>query len=222
MKIWIITILFLFSTLYSSETIVYLPKPKYKSNISLEETLYRRKSYRYFKNKKLTLAQVGQLLWSAGGTNIDGISGATRVYPSAGGIYSTKIYLVSNNVENLNSGLYLYEYQNHNLKLIKEDKSLQYQVANSCFNQKFISQAAISIIFVSEYKKTSLRYGDRGKERYINLDIGHSAQNVCLQCVSLGLGTVPVGAFNDNDLAKILNLKKDEIPVYVLPIGYVE
>ena len=55
--------------------------------------------------------------------------------------------------------------------------------------------------------------------RYIYMEAGHAAQNVFLQSVSLGIGTVVVGAFNDEEVSKVMNLSEAENPLYLMPIG---
>ncbi|MEM2559091.1 MAG: nitroreductase family protein, partial [Nitrososphaerota archaeon] len=42
-------------------------------------------------------------------------------------------------------------------------------------------------------------------------------QNIYLQCVSLGLGCVVIGAFYDSRVKEILGV--DEEPLYVIPVG---
>jgi nitroreductase len=41
-----------------------------------------------------------------------------------------------------------------------------------------------------------------------------------LQAVALHLGTVVVGAFEDEDLKKVLDLPEEQNPLYVMPVGY--
>ncbi|MDW8111646.1 MAG: nitroreductase family protein, partial [Candidatus Bipolaricaulota bacterium] len=48
---------------------------------------------------------------------------------------------------------------------------------------------------------------------------GHAAQNVCLQATALDLGTVVVGAFQDDRVKKILHMPEKEQPLYILPVG---
>ena len=52
------------------------------------------------------------------------------------------------------------------------------------------------------------------------MEIGHCAQNVHLQAVALGLDSVPIGAFQDRQVKKVLNLPKNIEPLYIIPIGY--
>lgn len=63
-----------------------------------------------------------------------------------------------------------------------------------------------------------MKYGERGI-RYVHMDLGHSAQNVYLQAVSLNLGTVVVGAFYDNEVKKIINISNEEQPLCIMPVG---
>jgi SagB-type dehydrogenase family enzyme len=67
-------------------------------------------------------------------------------------------------------------------------------------------------------RRTAVRYGSRA-ERYIAIEVGHAAQNVCLQAVALELGTVIVGAFDDAGVAGLLGLAAEERPYALLPVG---
>ena len=65
----------------------------------------------------------------------------------------------------------------------------------------FVKEAVVDIVFTTVYERTTRRYGERGI-RYVHMEIGHAAQNVYLQAVSLKLGTVVVGHFMMNGLRK--------------------
>ena len=71
---------------------------------------------------------------------------------------------------------------------------------------------------VVESERTTGHYGKRGA-RYVDMEAGHAAQNVYLQAVALNLGTVAIGAFHDNQVAGILELTDNEIPLYIMPVG---
>ncbi|MGB5528755.1 MAG: nitroreductase family protein, partial [Ignavibacteriaceae bacterium] len=64
----------------------------------------------------------------------------------------------------------------------------------------------------------SVKYGTRA-ERYVHMEVGHAGQNIYLQAVSLGIGTVMIGAFQDEALKKVLDLPANEFPLAVYPIG---
>jgi nitroreductase len=51
------------------------------------------------------------------------------------------------------------------------------------------------------------------------MDAGHAAQNFCLQATALGLGTVPIGAFHDEQVSSVMQLKRKQLPLYILPVG---
>ncbi|MCK4264646.1 MAG: nitroreductase family protein [Candidatus Aminicenantes bacterium] len=53
-----------------------------------------------------------------------------------------------------------------------------------------------------------------------DIEIGHCAQNIELEAVTLGLGSVPIGAFYDDEVKKVLDLPKNIDPIYIIPIGY--
>jgi len=49
--------------------------------------------------------------------------------------------------------------------------------------------------------------------------VGHAARNVYLQAVSLGLGTVVVGAFDDDGVERLLRMQDVERALYIMPVG---
>lgn len=53
----------------------------------------------------------------------------------------------------------------------------------------------------------------------MHIEVGHTAQNIYLQAVSLNLGTVVVGAFYDDEVKKIMNMRDNEQPLCIMPIG---
>ena len=61
---------------------------------------------------------------------------------------------------------------------------------------------------------------DRAKnESWMYLEAGHAAQNVYLQGVSLGIGTVVMAGFDPDATGKAVNLPANEKVLYVMPIG---
>lgn len=192
--------------------LIQLPKPLIKGNISLEEAIFRRRSQRSFKQKDLTLQQISQLLWAAQGITLEKESYNLRTAPSAGALYPMEIYLLTKN------GLFRYLPNGHKLEPLSE-QDLRGGLAVSSLGQVAINQAPVNIVICAVYSRLASKYGQRGI-RYAHIEVGHIAQNIHLQSVALGLSSVPIGAFNDEEVKKILSLPANHEPLYIIPVGY--
>jgi SagB-type dehydrogenase family enzyme len=200
-----------------------LPEPRLTSGISVEEAMLNRRSIREFKDELVTIGQVSQILWSAYGITDEHSSpsflrGGLRTAPSAGGLYPLEIYLVAGKVTGLSSGIYKYHSENHSLELISKG-DVRKELAKAALNQEFIEIAPATIFFAAVFSRTTQKYGSRGRERYVCMDLGHSAQNVYLQAYALNLGTCAVGAFTDDMVSMVMQLPEQEEPLYLMPIG---
>lgn len=198
--------------------IVNLPPPELKAEISLEEAIFKRRSRRDYQEKSLTLGQVSQILWA--GQGITDQETGFRSAPSAGALHPLDIYLVvgEGGVEGLEGGVYHFIPQGHILeKTVTGD--FRDQVMRASLGQRFIAEAPMVLIITGEYERTTKKYGERGRQ-YVHMEAGHAAQNIYLQVESLGLGTVTVGAFDEQEIIKILSLPESHQPLYVMPIGH--
>ena len=63
------------------------------------------------------------------------------------------------------------------------------------------------------------KYGERSV-RYVHIEVGHVGQNLMLEATALGLGTVPVGSFDDDAVTRVLALPSDHVPLYIFPVGH--
>ena len=193
---------------------ISLPEPRYDSNISIEETLLKRRSVRDYSGEALTLQEVSQLLWAAQGiTDPKGL----RTAPSAGALYPLEVYVVVGSVENLAKGVYKYKPHQHELVKVLEGDQRE-SLAAAALGQPSVKQGAIDIVITAIYERTTKKYSDRGI-RYVHMEAGHAAQNVYLQAVAMNLGMVVVGAFYDDQVKEALNLPENEKPLYIMPVG---
>ena len=194
--------------------VIKLPDPRYDGSVSVERALSARRSVRRFKRQSLELAEVSQLMWSAQGVSDPK---GYRTAPSAGALYPLEIYLAVGHVNELPAGIYKYIIAGHALRsIVGEDRRAD--LCQAALNQTSIANAPVVMLFCSVNERITGKYGERGM-RYIFMEIGHAAQNVCLQAVALGLGTVVIGAFRDKDIKMIAHLAENEQPTYILPIG---
>ena len=198
-------------------TAIYLPPPSQKGSMTLEEAVARRRSIRDFTSESISQLQLSQILWSAQG--ITDISWKSRAVPSAGATYPLEIFIVCgrNCVEDIDDGIYHYDVAHHSLTLhYKGDVRLE--LARAALDQEFIYEAPVDIAICALYERTARRYGARA-ERYIHMEIGHAGQNIYLQATALGLATVAIGAFHDEQVIKVLRLDKQYKPLYIMPVG---
>jgi SagB-type dehydrogenase family enzyme len=191
---------------------VKLPEPKYSSKVSVEEALKNRRSVRSYKKDPLTLEEVSQLLWAAQGKTAEW---GGRTAPSAGATYPLDTYVVVGNVTGLSAGVYQYDPDEHSIELIK-DKDVRKDLVDAALGQGSIAKAPIDIVFAAVYRRTTGRYGERGI-RYVHMEIGHVGENIHLQCETMGLGTVMIGAFDDELVKRVLGI--DAAPLYIMPVG---
>ena len=193
---------------------IALPAPAITGQVSVEQVIAQRRSVRDFVAATLTLADISQLLWSAQGiTDARGL----RAAPSAGALYPLELFVVSGTVEGLAQGVYRYDPLQHHL-INTGDGDIRAELTRAALSQAWIQDAAAVIVFTADYQRTRRKYGDRA-ERYVHIEVGHAAENLFLQAVSLDLATVVVGAFDDDELARALRLPVQLQPLLLMPVG---
>ena len=186
-----------------------LPEPVTDGEVSLETALSQRRSVRAFKTRPLTEAELGQLLWAAQG--ITGGSGG-RTAPSAGALYPLEVYVATAD------GLFHYDVDLHALAVVSRT-DLRLALYEAAGRQTAVGRAPAVFVIAAVYERTAVKYGaDRGS-RYVHLEAGHAAQNLLLQAVALGLGAVPIGAFDDAGVQAALGSAEDGEPLYLIPVG---
>jgi SagB-type dehydrogenase family enzyme len=200
----------------TEETPIKLPSPITHGKLSLEQAISKRRSVRRFKDEPLSLEQLSQLLWSAQG--ITG-TGGRRAAPSAGATYPLEILVVigEHGVQGLAAGIYHFDIGTHSISL-HQIGDLRQKLADTALGQSSIARCPVDMVICAIHPRTGYRYGRRG-ERYVHMEVGHVGQNVSLQAVALGLGTVMVGAFDDEEVRKVMKLEEQIKPLYIVPMG---
>ncbi len=193
---------------------IRLPQPVTEGTMSLEKTLHERRSVRQYGNAPISLGDLSQMLWAA-----QGISGAggKRTAPSAGALYPLDLYVIAGAVAGLSAGVYSYDPHRHQLAMVAEGDARR-ELSRAALGQSTIKNAAAVLAVCAVYERTTFKYGERGT-RYVHMEAGHAAQNASLQAVALGLGTVVVGAFDDDQVKTVLRLSEREHPLLLMPMG---
>ena len=194
---------------------VILPKPDLSGTMPIEQTLQKRRSIRSYSDKPLTLQEISQLAWSAQGIS-DERSGF-RTAPSAGATYPMEIYLLVTGLADVADGVYRYNNRKHTLEK-KINGDMRQNLFEVSLRQPSITNAPVVMVITGVLERTEQRYGQRAL-RYVYMEAGHVAQNVYLQGVVLDVGTVVIGAFQDEGVSRVMELEDGEHPLYIMPLG---
>lgn len=103
---------------------------------------------------------------------------------------------------------------------IYADRNTKEALLNAAYNQDFIREAPIVLVFFANQKESAGRYGKRGEKLYALQDATIAALYAHLAAADMGLGSVWVGSFDTKKVKKILGAGIDLIPIVLLPIGY--
>jgi SagB-type dehydrogenase family enzyme len=186
-----------------------LPEPAQDGQTSLEQVLAQRRSIRQYIHDELTTAQLSQLLWAAQGiTHERGF----RTAPSAGALYPLEVYVATA------GGLWHYDPGGHRL-LKQGDSDIRQDLYGAALRQEAVRLAPAVFCITAVYERTSGKYGADRSQRYVHMEAGHAAQNLLLQAVALGLGAVPIGAFEDGQVQGVIGAPPDHQPLYLIPVG---
>ncbi|MGD9042592.1 MAG: SagB/ThcOx family dehydrogenase [Desulfobacterales bacterium] len=193
---------------------IQLPEPRHDGEVSVEHALRMRRSVRSYADDPLDISDISQILWSAQGiTSARGF----RTAPSAGALYPLELYLIAGNIISLAPAIYRYKPKDHSLlRIVSGDR--RSELSHAALRQGSIRKAPAVLLFCAVYERTTGKYGQRGI-RYAHMEVGHAAQNACMQAIALGLNTVVIGAFRDAEVKKIADLAAEEQPQYLVPIG---
>ncbi len=212
----------------TENSIIPLPAPHEKGDLSVESALQNRRSTRRYKKFPLSKEILGQILWAGQGITEKSDNppafwgdrawpGGLRTAPSAGALYPLDVYVAVGHVEDLAPGVYRYLPGKQALEHTAEGDRRE-ELSRAALGQACVREGAVVLIISGVYARSAAKYGDRA-QRYTHIETGAVGQNIYLQAESLGLGTVMVGAFNDKKVQSVLGLSQDEIPLAIMPIG---
>ncbi len=202
---------------------VSLPRP---GESPLARLIRERYSCRKFQPKPMPLEAVSTLLWAANGlTHETRLNGGelciSRSIPSAGGLYPLEVFALAQRIEGLADGLYHYAVWNHAMEPVRAGASFR-EFESAVLMLPFVEQANLLLFLAAIFGRTQKKYGPRGY-RYVLLEAGHAAQNICLAAGEGGLGSLCIGGYLDGELNAMLGLEEGKRGVvYVVGVGYPE
>ena len=207
----------------SSGTVEELHLPKVCSDlgdIPLNRAMDCRKSLRGYSSEPLTMDEVSYLLWYTQGVKKTIPGKCTfRTVPSAGARHPFDTYILVNNATGMDAGLWHYMALEHRLAKKKGTPAIAGEMEKATLGQGLVVSSAATFIWVAVPYRTTWRYGERGY-RYIYLDVGHVCQNLYLCAEAIGGGACAIGAFDDDQVNRILGLDgEEEYAIYLATVG---
>ena len=188
--------------------------------MGLRKAIERRRSLREYTENPLTLEELSFLLWSTQGVRETLAERATfRTVPSAGARHPLETALLANRIEGLRVRLHQYDALEHRMIEMPSPSDVVDRLTTACHGQEIVRRCAAVFIWVADSVRMTWRYGERGF-RYMHLDAGHVCQNLYLAAESIGVGVCAIGAFEDDEVNRLLGLEAPErFAIYIATVG---
>lgn len=188
------------------DAIIHIPlgEPDFPAAVDVWELLKNRRTMRNFTQAPLSLNELNILLWGTQGITAVNDGYQLRSTPSAGGLYPIETYLMVNNVEGLEKGLYHLDVERWTLEGLKlEDVSeMAYLLSDE---QEMTRRSAVNFVWTAVVGRTEDKYKERAY-RYIWWDSGHVSQNLQIAGNGLGLGVATIGHLFEPNMNDFLGI----------------
>jgi len=189
--------------------------------LGFKKLVQTRTSLRKYSKEALTVHEMSYLLWATQGVKeVNEAKGFTlRTVPSAGARHPFETYLLINNVNGVEKGLYRYLALEHVLLLVSDDPSINQTITEGCLGQKQVANSAVTFCWVADMARTYWRYSERAY-RYLLLDAGHVCQNLYLAAESIHCGVCAIAAYDDDLMDAALGLDgTHQFTAYIASLG---
>lgn len=100
------------------------------------------------------------------------------------------------------------------------DPKFKMELVKAAYDQEFLAQAPVVLVFCTHPARAVERYGKRGTDLYSVQDATIACTYAMLAAAALELSTVWVGAFNEEAVWQIIGAPAGQRPVAMLPVGY--
>jgi SagB-type dehydrogenase family enzyme len=202
--------------------LIDLPDPKAIEieEYDLRKAIEERKSVRQYADEPLRLEELSYLLWTTQGVKEVYKGKVTfRTVPSAGARHAFETYLLVNNVDGLEAGLYRFLAVEHKLMPMDANSDISEKLTDACWNQKMVSTSAVTFFWTAVPYRMKWRYQERSY-RYLHLDAGHVCQNLYLAAESINCGVCAIAAYIDELVNPLLDVDGEtEFCIYIATVG---
>ena len=103
--------------------------------------------------------------------------------------------------------------------IVVKNEETKRRLAMAALGQMWMTTAPVIVVVCANLEKSAWRYGTRGRELYAIQDTAAAIENMLLAAHALGYGSCWVGAFDEDEVRRILNIPEGVRPVALIPIG---
>ena len=186
---------------------------------SFSEIIKSRRTKRKYTEKPLSLEQLSYLLYTSSGITDNTTNRYLRAAPSGGNRQTIETYLIIQNIQDIQNGIYRYIPLEHAIIFEKNIDNIEEITSNAARDQKWIKKAGVIFVWTTIPYRGEWRYTDKS-HKLILLDAGHICQNLYLASEAIGLGTCAIAAYHQKPIDKLVGVNgKDEFVIYLAPVG---
>lgn len=184
-----------------------LPQPQKIEQMEMSEYLYSRyTTFHFFEKKALELQCLTNVLYNS----------FTYIHESIGISNIIELFIIVNNVEGLEPGLYSYNYENNILKQYNK-KNISSELRSYIIHPTLdINNVSAVFIMVGNYN--SINFNNR-IFRTVNLNAGFYLGSLINYSINAGIGRYPLLSYDVEGLRKYLRLKDNSFPLTMFLTG---
>ncbi len=93
-------------------------------------------------------------------------------------------------------------------------------LAVAAYDQAFIAEAPVCLVFCAEPTRSEQKYGERGRNLYAIQDTTIAAAYAQLAVVAAGMASTWVGYFDEHKVKQAIQLENGFVPIAMLSLGY--
>ena len=187
---------------------IVLNSPASSAGMDLSTALRNRSSIRIFSDKNVSVEDLSTILWAGYGiTRSDG----RRTVPTPWNRRMLNLYVFDKN------GVYRYDAQNNVLKWLQDGDARSRVTA---FISSFAARAPVIIVLSVDLSAGPFYAGREEKLQNATASAGACAQGIYLMATARKLGTCIIAGFDVKETSSVLKTGTDEIPLFIMPLGY--
>jgi SagB-type dehydrogenase family enzyme len=199
-----------------------LEKPLEDLNLSLVDAIKRRRTALQLQPVDLTYAALSSILHYSYGVSITNegtdFPHPFRMVPSAGALYPLEIFFHQNYVQSIDPGIYHYNPILNSITQIRRGDHSSH-LRRTLVQPELSVNSSVIFFITAVMERSAFKYGERSY-RFVHLEAGHLAQNMCLIAKAMDLGSVTVGGFIDTKLNEFIGIDGlNHAVIYVVAMG---